>query len=157
MPSQKLPKRSLILLLAALISQIVACAVSGVQLRNVNRSTIEIKRGIAKALPVGLKFSSDDSREFVSVPFVRYGKKIKPANYELQRAYAKIMIKGDRRPYTIEVVVPVEEATTPNSVQKNFQVIGYDERIAKIILARLKAYLNQRRDDTNLVDDFRVF
>lgn len=135
----------------------MGCAVSGVQLRNVDKPTIEIKRGIIKALPVSLKSSSEDSREYVSVPFVRYGKKIREARNELQRAYAQVIIKGERRPYTIEVIVPVEEATTPNSVQKNFQVIGYDERIAKIILARLKAYLEQRREDTNLVDDFRVF
>lgn len=157
MRSQKVVRSLLMLLTLVLTIQNIGCTASGVQLQNVDRSTIELKRGIVKALPVNLKFSSEDSREFISVPFVRYGKKIKPARNELQRAYARILIKGDRRPYTIEVSVPVEEATTPNSVEKNFQIVGYDERIAKIILARLKAYLEQRRGDTNLVDDFRAF
>lgn len=157
MPNQNLLKVLKFALLLILSSQIWGCAVSGVQLQNVNKSTLEIKRGIIKALPVSIKYSAADSREFVSVPFVRYGKKLKEATNELQRAYAQIFIKGERRPYTIEVVVAVEESVTPLSVQKNFKVIGYDERIAKIILARLKAYLNQRREDTNLVDDFRVF
>lgn len=157
MPSQTMVKKLFLTIGLALSSQISGCAVSGVQLRNVDKSTVEIRRGVLKALPVSLKTSSEDSREYISVPFVRYGKKIKEARNELQRAYAQVLIKGERRPYTIEVVVPVEEATTPNSVQKNYQVIGYDERIAKIILARLKAYLEQRREDTNLVDDFRVF
>ncbi|MCO5112814.1 MAG: hypothetical protein M9899_01415 [Bdellovibrionaceae bacterium] len=157
MPSHKVVKATFLLLIWTLTSQMLGCAASGVQLQNVDKSTIEIKRGIVKALPVNLHSSSEDNREFISVPFVRYGKKMKPARNELQRAYARILIKGDRRPYTIEVIVPVEEATTPNSVQKNFQIVGYDERIAKIILARLKAYLEQRRGDTNLVDDFRAF
>ncbi len=157
MPSHKVVKATFLLLIWTLTSQMLGCAASGVQLQNVDKSTIEIKRGIVKALPVNLHSSPEDNREFISVPFVRYGKKMKPARNELQRAYARILIKGDRRPYTIEVIVPVEEATTPNSVQKNFQIVGYDERIAKIILARLKAYLEQRRGDTNLVDDFRAF
>lgn len=157
MPSQNLVKLIRMSLAIVLTIHLAGCAATGVQLQNVDKPTVEIKRGIIKALPVNLLTSSDDSREYISVPFVRYGKKIKEARNELQRAYAKILIKGERRPYTIEVIVPVEEATTPNSVQKNFQVVGYDERIAKIILARLKAYLEQRRGDTNLVDDFRVF
>ncbi len=123
----------------------------------VNRSIVEIRQGTIKALPVKINFASKDSREYKSVPFVRYGTKIKEATNELQRAYALIYIRGNKRPYTIEVIVAVEEAESPTQFKRDYTVIGYDERIAKIILARLKAYLNKRRDDSNLVDDFKVF
>lgn len=152
--SQRLVRLGILILIMGVQS---SCSMGGPLYGPVNKSVVEIRKGIIKALPVKINFASKDSREYKSVPFVRYGTKIKEATVELQRAYALIYIKGARRPYTIEVVVAVEEAQSPNSIQKDFKVIGYDERIAKIILARLKAYLNQRREDSNLVDDFKVF
>lgn len=140
-----------------LIINVVGCAMGGPMLGPVDKSLVEIRDGIVMALPVKVNFASKDSREYKSVPFVRYGKKIKEASNELQRAYAEIFVRGAERPYTIEVVVAVEEAQSPQAIQKDFRVIGYDERIAKIILARLKAHLNKRREDSNLVDDFKVF
>jgi hypothetical protein len=144
-------------LLLFFIFTTLSCAMSGPMYGPVNKSLVEIRKSIMKAMPVEVSYASKDSREFKSVPFVRYGKKMKEATSELQRAYALIYVRGNERPYTIEVVVAVEEAETPLAIQKNFKVIGYDERIAKIILARLKADLNKRREDPNLVDDFKVF
>lgn len=161
MPSQslvKVVKKSLITLgLWILITQLMGCAMSGPMYGPVNKSLVEIRKSILNAMPVEVTYASKDSREYKSVPFVRYGKKMKEATSELQRAYALIFIRGNERPYTVEVVVAVEEAENPLAIQKNFKVIGYDERIAKIILARLKADLNKRREDPNLVDDFKVF
>ena len=136
---------------------LIGCAMGGPMLGPVNKSLVEIREGITVALPVKVNFASKDSREYRSVPFVRYDKKIKEATNELQRAYAEIYVRGSERPYTIEVIVAVEEAQSPLAIQKDFQVVGYDERIAKIILARLKAHLNKRRGDPNAVDDFKVF
>lgn len=134
-----------------------SCAMGGPMYGPVDKSIVEIRKSIVKAVPVKINYANKDSREYRSVPFVRYGTKIKEATSELERAYALIYIRGNKRPYTIEVVVAVEEAEAPNSIQKSFKVIGYDERIAKIILARLKADLNKGRDDSNLVDDFKIF
>ncbi len=154
MPSHRLVKLWLLTLLAF---ETVSCAMGGPMFGPVDKSLVEIRHGITKALPIKINFASKDSREYKSVPFVRYGKKIKEAGSELQRAFAEIYIRGAERPYTIEVVVVVEEAQSPLAIQKDFRTVGYDERIAKIILARLKAHLNKRRDDSNLVDDFKVF
>ncbi len=133
------------------------CAMGGPMYGPVDKSIVEIRQSILKALPIKINYANKDSREYRSVPFVRYGTKIKPATTELERAYALIYIRGNKRPYTIEVIVAVEEAEAPKSIQKGFKTIGYDERIAKIILARLKADLNKGREDTNLVDDFKIF
>ncbi len=140
-----------------ILSSLFGCAMGGPMLGPVNKSLVEIREGIVKALPVKVNFASKDSREYKSVPFVRYGKKMKEATNELQRAYAEIYVRGGERPYTIEVIVAVEEAQSPLAIQKDFKVVGYDERIAKIILARLKAHLNKRREESNAVDDFKVF
>lgn len=146
--------RSLVALTMLILS---GCAMGGPMFGPVNKSIVEIREAITKAVPVKMKYANKDSREYRSVPFVRYGKKIKEATSELQRAYVLIYIRGNKRPYTLEVVVPVEEAESPLAIQKDFRIIGYDERIAKIILARLKAQLNKRREDSNLVDDFKIF
>lgn len=134
-----------------------SCAMGGPMYGPVDKSIVEIRKSIVKAIPVKINYANKDSREYRSVPFVRYGTKIKEATTELERAYALIYIRGNKRPYTVEVVVAVEEAEAPKSIQKGFKVIGYDERIAKIILARLKADLNKGREDSNLVDDFKIF
>lgn len=160
MPSQRVVKSgwsTLKLMWLLNIFALTACSMGGPLYGPVDKSIVEIRKSIEKAIPVKINFANKDSREYRSVPFVRYGTKIKEATTELQRAYALVYIRGNRRPYTIEVVVAVEEAETPLSIQKTFKVIGYDERIAKIILARLKADLNKRRDDSNLVDDFKAF
>lgn len=140
-----------------IVSSLNGCAMGGPMYGPVDKSIVEIRDAIIKAIPVKVSYANKDSREYRSVPFVRYGKQLKEATTELQRAYALVYIRGNQRPYTIEVVVPVEEAENPLAIQKGFKAIGYDERIAKIILARVKAHLNKRRGDTNFVDDFKVF
>jgi hypothetical protein len=150
--------RSLCLLILVISAfTLTSCSMGGPMYGPVDKSIVEIREGIIKALPIKINYANIDSREYRSVPFVRYGTKIKEATNELQRAYALIYIRGNKRPYTIEVVVGVEEAESPLAIQKGFKTIGYDERIAKIILARLKAHLNKRREDSNLVDDFKIF
>lgn len=152
------PKFRLVKLwLAFVLLHTLGCSMGGPMYGPVDKSIVEIRESIIKAFPIKVTYANKDSRELRSVPFVRYGKKIKEATNELQRAYALIYIRGNKRPYTIEVVVPVEEADAPLAIQKSYKVIGYDERIAKIILARLKAHLNKRREDSNLVDDFKIF
>lgn len=136
---------------------VTGCAMGGPMYGPVDKSIVEIRQAVVKAIPVKINYANKDSREYRSVPFVRYGKQIKEASTELQRAYALVYIRGNKRPYTVEVVVAVEEAENPLAIQKGFKVVGYDERIAKIILARVKAHLNKRRDDSNLVDDFKIF
>ena len=133
------------------------CAVGGLTYGPVNKSLLEIRKAVIKAFPVTIQYTNKNSREFRSIPFVRYGEEIKPALDEPQRAYAVVYIKGNRRPYTLEVVVPVEQAQNPEEIQKNYRVIGYDRRIATIILARLKSHLIKYKENSNIIDNFRIF
>ncbi len=127
------------------------------RLVNLDYSLTSIQKGIRVALPVEFKRVSHNGRVFESHPFIRKGTKLKHASVELERGRAIIDIRGVARPYTIEVTIKVEEATNPNSIQKDFVVVGYDDVVAKIFLARLKAYLQKSKKNTNVIDDFRVY
>jgi len=127
------------------------------RLINLDYSLIVIQQGVKKAFPVDFKNVTRDGRLFESYPFVRSGTKLVLASVEKERGRAIIEIRGTSRPYTIEVTVEIEEATNPNSVQKDFKVVGYDDVVAKIFLARLKAYLQKSKKRGNVLDDFRVY
>lgn len=135
-----------------------SCANMGTkQLTGLDYPLLVIRKGIKKALPVEFQYISKDGREYRSLPFVREGRKLKEARIETERGVGLIEIRGIQRPYTVDVTVLIEEAQTPNNVQKNFEVTGYDEVVASIILARLKAYLYKSKSKGNVIDDFRVF
>ena len=136
---------------------LAGCAVGGTTYGPINKPLFEIRKAVVKAFPVAIQNTTKSTHEFRSIPFVRYGEEIRPALDEPQRAYALVYIRGRRRPYTLEVLVPVEEAENPMDIQKNYRVVGYDKRIATIILTRLKAYLTKYKEDPNVVDGLRAF
>ena len=146
------------MLLLAWVLTLNSC-VSAVTSRliNLDYSLIVIQQGVKKAFPVEFKNVTRDGRLFESYPFVRNDTKLVLSSVEPERGRAIIEIRGTSRPYTIEVTVEIEEATNPNSVQKDFKVVGYDDVVAKIFLARLKAYLQKSKKRGNVLDDFRVY
>ena len=127
------------------------------RLINLDYSLLVIQQGIKKAFPVEFKNVTRDGRLFESFPFVRKGTKLVLSSVEKERGRALIEIRGVTRPYTIEITVEIEEANAPNSVQKDFRVVGYDDVVAKIFLARLRAYLQKSKKPGNVIDDFRVY
>lgn len=141
----------LMLCLTSCVSTVVS------RLMDLDYSLIVIQKGIKKAFPVEFKTVSRDGRVFETYPFVRSGAKLVLASVERERGRAIIDVRGASRPYTIEITVEIEEATNPNAVQKDFKVVGYDDVIAKIFLARLKAYLQKSKKRGNVIDDFRVY
>lgn len=151
--------RQLIKITALLAILSLSSCVSAVTSRliDLDYSLITIQKGIKRAFPVEFKTVSRDGRLFKSHPFVRNGTKLVLASVELERGRAVIDVRGISRPYTIEITVEIEEATNPNSVQKDFRVVGYDDVVAKIFLARLKAYLQKSKKSGNVIDDFRVY
>lgn len=127
------------------------------RLINLDYPLTVIQQGVKKAFPVEFRNVSRDGRLFESHPFVRNGTKLVLSSVETERGRAIIEVRGVSRPYTIEITVEIEEAVTPNSVQKNFKVVGYDDVVAKIFLARLRAYLQKSKKRGNVIDDFRVY
>jgi len=133
-----------------LLCLVSSCATLGVEsMSSLDYPLADIQKGIKKA--------SRDGRAFESYPFVREGKKLALARNQDERGLASIEIRGSSRPYTVDVSIELQEANNPNSVQKNFRTVGYDEVMARIVLARLKSYLQGSKKSLDVVDDVRIF
>ena len=115
-------------------------------------------RGLAASiLPAGPRATSPNGRELLSRHFILEGSSgYKPAGDATERYFAQILILGDRRPYDIEILVTQEKRVLRGN-QFNYVVTGHDTRLAKELERKLRSELSKRREDRNIIDDFRVF
>jgi hypothetical protein len=56
----------------------------------------------------------------------------------------------------IEVSV-IEEERVLKGDDFTYEMVGHDERLAKELEASLRTRLTKRREDLNIIDDFRAF
>lgn len=115
-----------------------------------------VRQTAIKTLPIGLRSSSSNGRELHSQYFLPDKKGYKLAIQSNVRLTAKVVILGERRPYTVEIYVFREERVMVGG-KVTYQVRGQDLRVANRIKNELQARLAQRREDLNIIDDFRVF
>ncbi len=136
--------------LAFLFLGLAGC-VTGHVIKESDRAFPEIKNAILATMGPPRLVSSNE-REFYSVYFSK--KKIQGFDPEKskERAYAKITILGDRRPYDIQVQVFIEER-----VEGAYEEVGLDEDLTDQIAEELKKALRKSRDQRNVIDDFRAF
>lgn len=117
-------------------------------------SLSEISQIVDANLPTGRRAISVNGREHFSNYFVRNkeGEFVKAENVPV-RFYAHIIVLGDRRPYEIHVRVFAQKRDSDGQYD-NFK---QDEGLARVISRRIEKSLYQRREDLNIIDDFRVF
>lgn len=117
----------------------------------------EIRIVAAQLMPAGQRAISPNGREMQGRHFLpdRQGG-YKQAGDALERYFAHIKILGDRRPYKVEILVTHEKRVLRGN-QFTYVVTGYDKRLAKDIEKKLRAELTKRREDRNIIDDFRVY
>lgn len=116
----------------------------------------QIRQIAMQSLPVGLRSSSTNGRELLSQYFLPDKTGYKPAIEAPVRLTAKIIILNERRPYIVEIYVLREERQVVNG-RVSYKVRGQDFRIANKIKEDIQTRLAQRREDLNIIDDFRVF
>lgn len=122
--------------------------------KNVNASVSAIIKAFDRTTPGGgVRAKSPNGREIVGKFHPPDGDPFTNAVTHKVRAYAKISILGDRRPYTVTVSYIVEE----NDGSGNYQATEYDLERAKKILKDVRDYLVTRPDRDNFIDDFRPF
>lgn len=139
-----------------------SCSTSTVKWDEVNFSLAEIQKATARTLPGGIREISTNEREYLSRYFLPNAKVVQP-EYAINaplRAYAKIVILGDRRPYQINVEVFTERRVgfrNNNREDPIFEHSGQDAALAANLAQKLKGLLIKGRDNRNLIDDFRPF
>lgn len=127
------------------------------KIHNVDWPLAELRAVAASVLPIGQRAISPNGRELLSKHFIPEGEdSYKPAGDAVERYFASILILGDRRPYDIEVQVTYEKRVVRGN-RHTYVAAGYDPLLAKEIEAKLQAELTKRREDLNIIDDFRVF
>jgi hypothetical protein len=138
-----------------LMAHLVGCTTTpgAVYIENLTLPLVDIQKVIQESLPVGKRIESLNQREYYSEYFVEKGGEFVAATGEPYRRTAQISIFGDRRPYKIEVIVMVERRGSGG----NYTPVRPDEGMARVITRRIQSTLHKRREDRNIIDDFRVF
>lgn len=148
------------ILFAFLVVLITGCATTPpenvVVIEEQNIALQELKNIIKQVIPVGVRDVSPNGREFTSQFYLYEDKQYVPAKDTNLRFWARMLILNSSRPFDIEIEVRrevrVERGSHVGYVDK-----GYDLRLANLLKDQLKERLVKRRDDLNLIDDFRVF
>ena len=123
-----------------------------VMLRNMDRPLQAIQKLVSQSFPEGPKRVLRKGRLFVSKPFiVRNGVPV-PAGEAQHRYYVRVFIRGGQRPYTIDV-----EGVEEKFAGQGFRVVGRSEWIAKGMARVIYEKLTKRREQMNIIDDFRPF
>jgi hypothetical protein len=117
----------------------------------------ELRTVAASILPVGQRAISPNGRELLSKHFILEGARgYKPAGDATERYFASVLILGVRRPYDVEILVTLERRVLRGN-QFTYIVDGYDYKLAKELERKFRQELTKRREDLNIIDDFRVF
>ncbi len=134
---------------------LIGCATPGSEtLENQDRSISELTGIVTAALPGGKANISQNGRTFTSNYFITKDGEFEEATEAPVRNKAIIMILGDRRPYDIEVTV-IQEKRDRSSAE--YVRIGNSEGLSRVVIRRIQKALHERREDRNIIDDFRVF
>jgi hypothetical protein len=135
----------------------LAAALSGCStnaaIRDVMLPYNTVRQTVVSNLPFGLRKQSINGRELTSNYFS--GTNIANDGAEAaDRAYAYVVILGSSRPFQITVKV-VRERRGKKS--RSYAVVGEDKKLTHEMVKRLKEALADRREDRNVIDDFRAF
>jgi hypothetical protein len=118
----------------------------------VNASVSGIIRAFDRAA-VGIRGRSANGRELVSKYHSATGDGYDYADTKAERAYSKLRILGERRPYTLQVQFIVEKRNSKGV----YRMVDYDQEKAEKVLKSLIDYLVTRPEREDFIDDFRPF
>jgi ferredoxin-NADP reductase len=112
-----------------------------------------VRATVISRMPFGVRNQSENGREFTSGYFSTLSLDEEAAE-KPTREYALVTILGSGRPYSISVKV-TREQRLKNSTR--YREVGQDKHLAGELADRIKAALAERREDRNVIDDFRAF
>lgn len=115
-----------------------------------------LQKVAAMSLPVGYRFTSPNSRTFTSQNFILAGESYKDAGEALDRYVAHITVMNSDRPYAVVISVDHEKRVLRGE-EFVYAVVGHDTRLAKELATHFREVLVKRREDRNIIDDFRAF
>jgi hypothetical protein len=131
-----------------------SCASNNAQIQNVPLSYNAVKTVVTRSLPGGIVRESGNGRTMTSGYFDPETLKIENEKKPLKvHAYMIVSVYGSSRPYNVDVKAFKEERAKDGA----YEDLGEDPQLTDRLAERLRAALADRREDRNVIDDFRVF
>jgi hypothetical protein len=147
-------KVAICLVILASGSLLVGCASRQAQIQNVPLSYNAVKTVVKGSLPGGIMRESDNGRTMTSGYFDAETLKVENEKKPLKvHAYMVVSIYGTSRPYAVDVKA-FKEVRAKDGV---YEDLGEDPELTDRLAERLRNALADRREDRNVIDDFRVF
>jgi len=145
----------LLILFASLMAglYLAGCASGTVSLDDVDMTINDLHRVVANSMPVRVKNETANGREFYSVYFVPKGGDFEESDGGPRRYIAHVEIIGDQKPYRIDITVTLQKRVE----EAHYESDRTEEGMARVISRRIQKALHERREDRNVIDDFRVF
>lgn len=131
---------------------LTGCETTGIFIKESPKTVTQIRQAVAQVMGTP-RFISENGRELISVYYDKNQITHEPDQKVKDRYYTKVVILGERRPYDIQVDV-IHERITPGL---GFEIIDHNDSIATKIARKIKDRLDQSREDSNVIDDFRAF
>jgi hypothetical protein len=131
-----------------------SCTTGGYIADNFDYPILDIQNTVAGSIPEGVGGVNGNQRVFYSNKFsVKQEKKGKIP------LVMRVVINGDRRPYTLEVEVRKVASNIEKSTEAFDQGDAFQgqESLAKRVATSIKDQLTQRRKSKNIFDDFKPF
>lgn len=147
-------KKNAAVILAGFLSSfyflfLLGCETPGLVITESNYSVKQHRVAITAALGQ-VRSISQNGREIYSYYHDRGFKGFEITIKTKERLYTKVVILGNRRPYTVSVEVRVEQKDRET---KKFVDIGLDESLSRKRALAIKEMLNQSRDDGSVFDE----
>lgn len=141
-----------------LLLGLASCATKSLKTRPLKYSLASVKHAAAKTIPSKVSHTSPNGREIYFDYFPLPTNFAKRRGYTkdgkfLERAKAKVVVLGERRPYQVEVMIKVESL----EMNGTYAFDRYDIRYSKFLVKNIEKRLVQRHEKSNLIDDFRAF
>lgn len=130
---------------------LVGCVSRGQQIKGINRTVNDIRTTVKSIY--GIAHASQNERELITGPLKVDPNDKTPSAQLMMRAYARIVIINDRRPYNILVEAYIERRTTSGT----FVEVGLSESVSQDLAKELHRALLESRENWNVIDDFRAF
>ena len=130
---------------------LVGCE-SKILIEDINRPFGVVRAAVKESLPGGTRLTSENGREFDSNYFAPKGPLDVDGSTGNFRETAHIAVLGAGRPYSISV-----ESIIEKKAGRGYEVYGRDPSRATEIGKRIQTGLSNRRDDRNMIDDFKPF
>lgn len=129
----------------------MGCATSS-NSREFNRPWGVVRATVQKNLPLGIRTTSRNGRTYESNFFVPKGNWDEDGTDSRERAFARATIFNASRPYRVEASV-----FRQRKISGGYSEPELDEELSERLVSKIASDIANRRDDRNIIDDFKPF